>query len=62
MKNKSYYLDLAECFIKINQPENAKQCCEMVVFMAGNETFKEENLDAKDCLERAQKLQKILNK
>lgn len=58
----SYYLDLAECFIKINQPETAKQCCEMVIFMAGNETFKEENPDAADCLVKAQNLQKILNK
>lgn len=58
----SYYLDLAECFMKMNQPETAKQCCEMVIFMAENETIKVENLDAAACLERAQKLQKILNK
>ena len=30
--------------------------------MAGNETFKEENPDATDCLAKAQNLQKILNK
>ena len=58
----SYYLDLAECFLKMNQPEAAKQCCELIIFMAENETFKAENTDAASCLEKAQRLQKILNK
>ena len=58
----SYYLDLAECFIKINQSETAKQCCEMVIFMAENATIKAENSDASACLEKAKNLQKILNK
>ena len=58
----SYYLDLAECFLKINQPENAKHCCEIIIFMAKNETFKAANKDAASCLEKAKKLQKILSK
>lgn len=58
----SYYLDLADCFIKINQPEVAEKCCEAVIFMAGNKTFKAENSDAADCLEKAKSLQRILKK
>ena len=58
----SYYIDLAECFIKIDKPETAKQCCEAVIFMAGNETFKAENPDAAVCLQKAQSLKKMLNK
>ncbi len=58
----SYYLDLTECFIKTKQLETAKQCCELVIFMAENETFKAENSDAASCLTKAKILQKVLNK
>ena len=58
----SYYFDLAECFLKIKQPENAKKCCDMIIFMAENKTIKAKNSDAKACLAKAKNLQRILNK
>lgn len=58
----SYYLDLADCFIRINQIEGAKQCCEAIIRMAKNETFKAENPDAEECSKKAETLKKILNK
>lgn len=58
----SYYVDMAELFIKTNRPETAKQCCEAVAFMASNDTFKSENPDAAECLKKAETLKKILNK
>ena len=58
----SYYLDLAECFIKMDQKSTAKQCCQLVEFMVGNPVFNKENSDAETCLKKAKLMQKFLKK
>ncbi len=58
----SYYLDLAECFLKLGQKEPSMQCCEAIIIMAKDPTYAQENKDANICLDKANKLLKSLKK
>lgn len=58
----SYYNELAECFFKLNQKDNAKQCCEAVLIAGGSDDFRKENPDIDTCVNKAKGLLKILEK
>ncbi len=58
----SYYNELAECFLKLNQKDNAKQCCEAVLVAGPSEDFRKENPDMDACVAKAKNLLKVLEK
>lgn len=58
----SYYNELAECFLKLNQKDNAKQCCEAVLVAGDSEDFRKENPDMETCVNKAKGLLKVLEK
>ena len=58
----SYYNELAECFLKIDQKDNAKQCCEAVLAADDAEDFRKENPDMATCIAKAKSLLKALKK
>lgn len=58
----SYYNELAECLLKLNQKDNAKQCCEAVLVAEQSEDFQKENPDMDVCATKARSLLKVIEK
>jgi len=58
----SYFLDLAECFLKLGQKDPCMKCCEAIIFMAQDSTYRPKNKDADECLQKANKLLTLLKK
>lgn len=56
--NLTYYLDLAECFLHLQQKEGAKNCLEALLLIADNPDLRKETPNAQVIIERAKDLLK----